>query len=134
MKLSIAIRAFLSQKYNEFGLLSINIVQKRNIYAIIVNVINVDMFLFSSGQSVTQIESEVRTNIWSDIDLIVNQPQNIESHPGFIASKLIADIALRASIKSSVRQSFKTISTSGVLGLKASYSGRIYGVDIAQTT
>ncbi|MGP1930055.1 MAG: hypothetical protein ACTS8U_00160 [Arsenophonus sp. ET-DL9-MAG3] len=47
---------------------------------------------------------------------------------------MISDIALRASVKSSVRQSFKTAASAGALGLKASYSGRIYGVDIAQTT
>ncbi|MGP1918391.1 MAG: hypothetical protein ACTS4U_01805, partial [Candidatus Hodgkinia cicadicola] len=86
------------------------------------------------GQSISQIQSDLRNNVWSDINLIINQLRNYESHPNFIATKLLSDIELRASVKSSVRQSFKTASASGILGLRASYSGRIYGVDIAQTT
>ncbi|MGP1922200.1 MAG: hypothetical protein ACTS44_00340 [Candidatus Hodgkinia cicadicola] len=92
------------------------------------------MFSFSAGRSVNQIESDLRINIWSDISFTVNQLRAVESYPEFIASKLIEDIALHASVKSSVRQSFKAALPFGVLGLKASYSGRIYGVDIAQTT
>ncbi|MGP1922040.1 MAG: 30S ribosomal protein S3 [Candidatus Hodgkinia cicadicola] len=134
VKLSVAIRSLLWQQYKELGLLSINIMQKQTALMIIVNVVNVEMFLFSAGKSTNQIEFDLRNNVWSDIDLVINQLRNVESHPSFIATKLIADIALRTSVKSSVRQSFKAASAFGVIGLKASYSGRIYGIDIAQTT
>ncbi|MGP1914289.1 MAG: 30S ribosomal protein S3 [Candidatus Hodgkinia cicadicola] len=134
VKLSVTIRLFLSQRYNESGLLSINILQKQTAWLIIMNVTNMELFLFHAGRSTDQIESDLRNNVWSDIDLVINQLRNAESHPSFIAAKLISDIALRASVKSSVRQSFKTAASAGALGLKASYSGRIYGVDIAQTT
>ncbi|MFP3018910.1 MAG: 30S ribosomal protein S3 [Candidatus Hodgkinia cicadicola] len=134
VKLSVTARSFLSQKYKPFGLLSIDILQKRNSCTVIINVANVETFLLTAGRSIDQIELDLRNTIWSDVNLVINQLRNGESHPEFIASKLISDVALRSSVKSSVRQSFKVASAYGVLGLKASYSGRIYGVDIAQTT
>ncbi|MGP1917801.1 MAG: 30S ribosomal protein S3 [Candidatus Hodgkinia cicadicola] len=133
VKLTVAIRSFLSQRYKDFGLLSINVSQNQSACMVIANVINAEMFFLSAGRSVNQIESDLRINIWSDISFTVNHLRAVESYPEFIASKLIEDIALRASVKSSVRQSFKMALPFGVLGLKASYSGRIYGVDIAQT-
>lgn len=51
----------------------------------------------------------------------------------FIASKIISDVAARSTVKSSVRQAAKAVFEAGAIGLKASYAGRIYGVDIAQT-
>ncbi|MGP1911252.1 MAG: 30S ribosomal protein S3 [Candidatus Hodgkinia cicadicola] len=134
VKLTVAIRSFLSQRYKDFGLLSIDISQNQDACIVIANVINAEMFLFFVGRSVNQIESDLQVNIWSDISFTVNQLRAVESCPEYIASKLIEDISLRASVKSSVRQSFKAALPFGVLGLKASYSGRIYGVDIAQTT
>ncbi len=50
------------------------------------------------------------------------------AHPLYIADRLAADVSNNVAVKSSVRLAAKQIAS-----LKASYSGRIYGIAIAQT-
>lgn len=133
LKLSVAVRSFIDKNYKDFGLLSINIEQNQNIYFVIITVVNVEMFLFSAGQTANQIERIIQTNIWSDISLKIKQAYCFERHPAFIASKLISDVNNRSAVKSSIRQTALTALNAGALGVKACYAGRIYGVDIAQS-
>ncbi len=43
------------------------------------------------------------------------------------------DVATNSTVKASVKQVAKALVGTSVAGIKASYAGRIYGVDIAQT-
>lgn len=63
VKLTVAIRSFLSQRYKDFGLLSINVSQNQGACMVIANVINAEMFFLSTGRSINQIESDLRINI-----------------------------------------------------------------------
>ncbi|XXM93571.1 hypothetical protein AAHH88_00545 [Candidatus Hodgkinia cicadicola] len=46
---------------------------------------------------------------------------------------MASDVANNASVKASIRLIAKEVMAAGAVGLKASCSGRIYGVSIAQT-
>ncbi|MFP3038192.1 MAG: 30S ribosomal protein S3 [Candidatus Hodgkinia cicadicola] len=131
--LSFKVKAYLMMRYKFCGLISVNIKQEDGGYVVVLNIENEDAFWCRVGQTAEQIGDELRGWFWADASLVVKQLEDVRFHPAVIASKLIADISNNSTIKASVKQVAKPLIGSGIIGLKASYAGRIYGVDIAQT-
>ncbi|AUG91390.1 30S ribosomal protein S3 [Candidatus Hodgkinia cicadicola] len=57
---------------------------------------------------------------------------NALAHPMYVADRLAADVSDGVAVKSSLRLAARQIVGVSVAGLKASHSGRIYGVAVAQ--
>ncbi len=56
-----------------------------------------------------------------------------ENAPEIICKRINEEIKIKTPIKITVRTILKELDKFNVIGLKASYSGRLYGIDIAQT-
>ncbi|XXM90098.1 hypothetical protein AADW59_00685 [Candidatus Hodgkinia cicadicola] len=124
---------YLMTRYRFCGLLEINIVRSAKTFTITLLTEDVDEFLDIAQCDAEQIVYDI--NEWFDFDvrLDIKRASDVFAHPMHIADRLANDIANSVAIKSSVRAIAKQIIGTSAVGLKASYSGRIYGVAIAQT-
>jgi len=131
--LNYVLKVYLMARYGSSGLLEVNVVQKLGATEATLRVEDVDEFLLASQCEIEQLASEVNTWFSSDVRLNLKQVGNAAVHPVRIANKLASDVANNTSVKASIRLIAKEVMAAGAVGLKASYSGRIYGVTIAQT-
>ncbi|XXN13744.1 MAG: 30S ribosomal protein S3 [Candidatus Hodgkinia cicadicola] len=127
------LRTYLMARYRLCGLLEINIVRDIKGFMVTLYTEDVDEFLDCAQCDVEQIVDEINSWFSFDIRLDVRRADNVLAHPMYIADRLAADVANSVAVKSSVRLAAKQIIGTCAIGLKASYSGRIYGVAIAQT-
>ncbi|WGS83400.1 MAG: hypothetical protein P3M74_00365 [Candidatus Hodgkinia cicadicola] len=131
--LNYVLKVYLMTRYGSSGLLEVNVVQKLGAAEATLRVEDVDEFLLASQCEMEQLASEVNAWFSSDVRLNLKQVGNAAVHPVRIANKLASDVANNTSVKASIRLIAKEVMAAGAVGLKASYSGRIYGVTIAQT-
>ncbi len=133
VRANYTLRIYLMARYRLCGLLEIGIVYSAKALTVTLYVEDVDEFLTEAERSAEQIVDEVNEWFAFDIRLDIKCVSNAPAHPMYIADRLAADVSNNVAVKSSVRLAAKQIVGVSVAGLKASYSGRIYGVAIAQT-
>ncbi|MFP3037786.1 MAG: 30S ribosomal protein S3 [Candidatus Hodgkinia cicadicola] len=128
------VRNYLMVRYKRYGLIGVNIKQEGSSYLVLLEIDDTDLFYSVIYRNSKQICNELKEIFWTDSKVFVKQSECADYHPIVIASKIANDIlSNNATIKSSVRQTAKSLVGFSIVGLKASYSGRIYGADIAQT-
>ncbi|AUG34166.1 30S ribosomal protein S3 [Candidatus Hodgkinia cicadicola] len=133
VRANYALRTYLMARYRLCGLLEIGVARSAKAFAVTLYVEDVDEFLTDAQCEVEQIVNEVNEWFAFDLRLDIKCVSNALAHPMYIADRLAADVSNSVAVKSSVRLAAKQIVGISVAGLKASYSGRIYGVAMAQT-
>ncbi|AIC63820.1 30S ribosomal protein S3 [Candidatus Hodgkinia cicadicola] len=133
VRANYTLRTYLMARYRLCGLLEIGVVRSAKAFTVTLYVEDVDEFLTEAQCEVEQIVSEINEWFAFDLRLDIKCVTNALAHPMYIADRLAADVSNSVAVKSSVRLAAKQIVGISVAGLKASYSGRIYGVAMAQT-
>ncbi len=135
LHLNYKLRTYLITCCKQYGLVNINIKQRCDNYLILLYIDNIELLTFITTHCINKLANELKKYYWADIEIIVSQLANAEYHPAIIASRLANEMHNNNNntIKANVKQIAKELIGSGVIGIKASYSGRINGIDIAQT-
>ncbi|XXM93273.1 MAG: 30S ribosomal protein S3 [Candidatus Hodgkinia cicadicola] len=133
IRANYTLRVYLMARYRYCGLLEISITRSSKAFAVTLYVEDVDEFLDCAEREVEQIVNEINEWFAFDVRLDIKRSNNVLAHPAYIADRLATDVANSAAVKASVRLAAKQIIGISAVGLKASYSGRIYGIAIAQT-
>ncbi len=89
---------------------------------------------FFTHQIINNLTISLQTSLHSDINLSVIKLDQLNCHPSALALKLVDNMSSYTNIKASVKQLTKSLIGSKMAGLKARYSGRTKGTNIAQSS
>lgn len=126
------VRKILKKELYNAGVSKILIERGRNIKAI-VKVSKSGIALGKNGSNIERVKNLLEKNIKKEVDIDIEEVKNGNKESQLVAENIALQLENRIPFRRVLKKVISDTMKTGILGIKASVSGRLNGVDIART-
>ena len=126
------IRKFLKKRLYSAGIAKIEIERASDKVKIIIHTAKPGLVIGKGGAEIEKVRKEVQKLTSKNVNIDIKEIKRPDRDAQLVAENIAQSLENRVSFRRAMKQAMQRTMKSGVLGIKASVSGRLGGADIAR--
>ena len=130
----IKIREYLEKKLKDAGISKIEIERNSKRCEVIIHTSKPGIIIGRGGEGINKLKTEVSKLVDENVQISIMEVKNIDLDASLVAQSIAKQIEQRAPFRAAQKKAIRAAMKSGAKGIKTLVSGRLNGVEIANTS